>query len=497
MAVPKKKLAELTIQALIDPEWEARVIHKLPLRGRQVEVIQRVEAHVRAHNGGVMTVKLPRQTGKNQVSAILQRRHLMHRRFSPSYQCWIRTAPTHKPQIVNSKKRLREVLAVGDKNLIKYPLMKNEKLIKEEGYIWRVGNAAIEFLSSGPEANVVGATASTALDMDEAHKVDKDKFDEDFMPFTANTNAATILWGVGGNGLDTLQHYSDLNKASGNEHLNICIPCDYWMETHEPYRKHVESRVNALGWDHPIIRTQYKLESIAALGSFLNQMHINTLFSGTHERHRSPRDGVHYEMLVDIAAGNEEFNPDDILQGVEDVATDSSAIWIYEVTNLVASNGLFPIILIRDVIWLTGNSLASTEAIIKSTIESWNIQKATIDSVGVGRQIGESIKKLFGENVVNAYVASDTTVSEDCYGLLARLNSASVFMFANDNSKEFEEIERQAGWTQYQASKGKMKLRKPKADKHIDLIKALTYINQNNPTAGVGQLFFNEGDYGI
>ena len=269
------------------------------------------------------------------------------------------------------------------------------------------------------------------------------------------------------------------------------------MEIHEPYRKHVESRVNALGWDHPIIRTQYKLESIAALGSFLNQMHINTLFSGTHERHRSPRDGVHYEMLVDIAAGNEEFNPDDILQGVEDVATDSSAIWIYEVTNLVASNGLFPIILIRDVIWLTGNSLASTEAIIKSTMESWNIQKATIDSVGVGRQIGESIKKLFGENVVNAYVASDTTVSEDCYGLLARLNSASVFMFANDNSKEFEEIERQAGWTQYQASKGKMKLRKPKADKHIDLIKALTYINQNNPTAGVGQLFFNEGDYGI
>lgn len=493
----RSEFEQLIENSIECPAFEAEVVAERPLRGKQIEIINRVEHHVAAHEGGVMTVKLPRQTGKNEVSAILQRRHLLMRQNYPSYACWIRTAPTHKPQIVNSKKRLREVMGIGDKKVIQYPLFANRKLVSEEGYIWKVGMAAIEFLSSGPHSNVVGATASTCLDMDEAHKVIKEKFDEDFMPFTADTNAATVLWGVGGNGLDTLQHYSDLNKSDGRDDLNICIPCEYWMDIHEPYRLHVETRIKALGINHPIIRTQYYLESIAALGRFLEPRHIKNLFSGTHYRHSVPRHDANYEILVDIAAANEDFDPKEAMKGIEDVKTDSTAIIIYEVTNDIGPNGLFPIILIRNIIWLTGTSLENDEGLIEQAIIEWKANKVTIDAIGVGRQIAESMVEKFGDVTVNAYSATSDSVASDCYDLQARLNYATVKMWADDNSPEWQEFERQSGWTQYAAEKGKMKLIKPKADKHIDMIKALTYIHQNSPVPGITKILINEGDYEV
>ena len=480
-----------------DADFEARVASKRPLRGPQLEMIQKCEKLIHAHNGGVMTIKSARQTGKNEIEAILERRHLWMRQYAKTYQCWIRTAPTHKPQVVNSKKRLREHLQLDIRDVIHHPMFLQKKLIKEEGYIWRLGNAAIEFLSSGLRASVVGATASTCLSMDEAHKVNKEKFDEDFAPFTADTSAATLLWGVGGNGLDTLQLYIDSNNENGKSHLNLSYPCEYWVDVHPPYKVHLDERVNVLGWDHPIIKTQYRLMSIAARGRFLDEKHVQSFLSGNHDRHLKPRAGARYEMVVDLAGGNEEFNPEDILKGIDDVTNDSTAIWIYEVTDEIASNNIFPIIHMVNVIWLTGTDLGVDEQLIEDTMEYWNIQKCTIDSVGVGRQIGENMEKKFGKTTVNKYTASDQDVSEDCFDMLARLNFDSIKMFNNDNSDEWLEVEKQLVHTHYQAQKGKMKLVKTKPKLHIDLVKALTYINRNNPIAGMIEIFANEGNYEV
>jgi hypothetical protein len=298
--------------------------------------------------------------------------------------------------------------------------------------------------------------------MDEAHKIDKDKFDEDFAPFTASTNAGTLLWGVGGNGLDTLQWYIDSNKEDKREDLNLCYPAPMWMESNPFYAAHVEGRINKLGESHMIIRTQYFLESVSATGKYLDAKQKRALFSGNHQRELRPKPGAEYQMVVDIAAANEEFDPDKAKDGIEDTQTDSSVIIIYKVLPLVCSNGVFPIIHIVDLKWMTGTLLENTQQEIEDMIKHWNISKVTIDAVGVGRQIGESVKEKFGEFMVNPYVASDTTVSEDLWDLQARLNFASVQMFNDDDSKEYREFERQCGWTAYQSKKGKMKLVKPK-----------------------------------
>jgi hypothetical protein len=478
-----------------DPQWESKHVSKRPLRGPQAEIIRRVERFIGAHEGGVMPILSSRQTGKNETGAVLQRRHLWRRQHADSMRTWIRTAPTYKPQIVNSKKRLREILRVDQKGIIHHPLFKKAQLVREEGYIWRLGNASVEFISSGPTANVVGATASECLDMDEAHKVNKDKFDEDFAPFTANTNAATLLWGVAANGMDTIEWYRQRNIEQGKGHLNLYYPCEVWMDSHPAYRKHVEDRVNMLGYDHPIIKTQYRLLPVSAEGRFLNDAQVRALFSGDHERQVRPNPHSRYEALIDIAAGNEDFNPDNLMEGEEDTATDSTVIWIYEVSPILASNGVFPIIRIVNVKWVTGVPLPQQENEIKDTLAYWRVDKATIDAVGVGRQIAESMEQTFGPSIINKYTASNQTVSTDCFDLQARLNYHSVSMFRDDGSPEYAEFTRQVGWTKFASNQGLMKLVKPGAKKHIDMVKGLTYINQNAPVPGMAAICKVESRY--
>lgn len=489
------KPVDVYIRCREDPAFEAIHLSRRPLRGPQAEIIRRVEEHVARHEGGVMTILSSRQTGKNELAAVLQRRHLWRRQFSRYIASWIRTAPTYKPQIVNSKKRLREILQADSKWRIQYPSFEGKRLEREEGYIWKVGNASVEFISSGPNANVVGATASECLDMDEAHKVEKAKFDEDFAPFTASTNAATLLWGVAANGLDTIEWYRQRNEEEGRPDLNLYFPCEVWMDVLPEYRAHVEGRIRMLGYDHPIVKTQYRLVKVEAEGRYISPTNARGLLSGEHERQLKPRPGSRYEAVIDIAAGNEDFNPENVMEGEEQTTTDSTIVWIYEVTGELAENGIFPMINIVQGHWMTGVDLPMAEQEIREILAFWRVERATVDAIGVGRQIAESLESLYGSFTVNKYVADSSSVSADCYDLLARLNYRSVRMFRNDGSPEWAEFERQVGWTLYASDKGKMKLLKPKATQHIDMVKALTYINQNKPVAGMEQMLKVEGDY--
>lgn len=447
-----------------------------------------------------MPILSARQTGKNETAAILQRRHLWRNQHSEYLSKWIRTAPTHEPQIVNSKKRLEELLQLGEKKVINHPLFLRKKLETSEGYIWKIGNATVEFMSSGKHSNVVGATASECLDMDEAHKVSKPKFDEDFAPFTASTNAGTLLWGVAADGMDTIEWYRQHNIEMGNEHLNLYYPCEVWMESSETYRAHVESRVSALGWDHPIIKTQYRLLPVSQEGTFLNADQVRSLFDSDHDRQLAPRPDSQYEMLIDIAAGNEDFNPErqfDLLDtdSNDKTSTDSTVIWVYEVSDTKCKNQVFSISRVVNCYWWTGVPLPQQQGEIEKLMNYWRIGKVTVDGVGVGRQIAEALEQKFGVYIVNRYTANQNSISEDCFDLLARLNFDAVKMFRNDGSKEWDQLEKQVGWTKYISSQGKMTLVKPSADKHIDMVKALTYLNRNAPDKFIHQILSVESVY--
>src|SRR5207244_2816487 len=93
----------------------------------------------------------------------------------------VKAAPTFRPQVVNSMLRLKEVL--------NNPLAEVIPVEGEHGYILRLDQARVLFLSAEPSASVVGATASILLEVDEAQDVDPEKHDRDFAPMAAATNA--------------------------------------------------------------------------------------------------------------------------------------------------------------------------------------------------------------------------------------------------------------------------------------------------------------------
>lgn len=67
---------------------------------------------------------------------------------------------------------------------------------REHGYIYRLGQARLFFLSGQPGANIVGATANLLLEVDEAQDILIERYDKDIAPMAAPANATRVFWGT-------------------------------------------------------------------------------------------------------------------------------------------------------------------------------------------------------------------------------------------------------------------------------------------------------------
>jgi hypothetical protein len=113
-------------------------------------------------------VIFPRQSGKNELQAQMESYLLTALSGHPAEI--VKVSPTWKPQSLNAMRRLERLLKRND--FANYLGWK-----KESGYIYRVGEARMFFFSGSPAANVVGATASTLLEADEAQDIQPAKWD--------------------------------------------------------------------------------------------------------------------------------------------------------------------------------------------------------------------------------------------------------------------------------------------------------------------------------
>ena len=155
----------------------------------------RAQWSTRSRGGADLTivVMFPRQSGKNELQAQLETYLLML--YSEDGGELVKVSPTWKPQAQNAMRRLERVL---EKNLLT-----RGRWEKASGYLYRVGQAQMAFFSGAPEANIVGATASLLLEVDEAQDVSIEKYDRAIAPMAASTNATRVLWGTAWTG-DTL-----------------------------------------------------------------------------------------------------------------------------------------------------------------------------------------------------------------------------------------------------------------------------------------------------
>lgn len=446
------------------------------LRGPQIDIIRRIERATADRRGEIITVRSARQTGKNETAAQLQDRALAIWRAVPG-STWVRTAPTYKPQLVVSRHRLERHLACD-------PLLAGD-FEWREGYICESGHAQVIFLSAGAQANVLGSTASVCLDCDEGHKIDSGKFDEELAPFTASTNAPIVLWGVAADKTDLLH---DHHRRNLEDHPDRALefPAAIWAEISPAYAAHYQERRAKLGPDHPVMKTQYDLEDIEAAGAYLNPSQRAALFSGDHTRLEGPRPRMGYFLVVDVGGEAEEYT-DDPMERLEAGDHDSTWATILEVDPADMDQEPFPPARVVQAHAWTGRHLVDPDSeepdVGKELVriaEHWQITHGAIDARGVGEAVAGYVERRYP--AIEAYKATSESASEDCYDLLARLNTRRITWWRADPATDPErrEIEEQARHTAYIIrNHDRMNLTKPtgagSTGRRIDGLKALTY----------------------
>ncbi len=464
------QLESLIELALGDVAFHRKMFYDLPLFAPQTEAISLIEEHIKNKTGKVITVRSARQTMKNECSAMLCVRALLHYREQGGI--YIRTAPTWRPQVLNSKLRVEKFLRMD-------PLINND-YHSREGFILQHGQAQLLFLSADKGANVVGSTASIALDIDEAHKVDKGKFEEDFGPMAAYHNVPIIMWGVAADKQDLLYEYVQHNKEH-NPELNLSYPAAVWCELLPQYAKHYEERVRKLGADHPVILTQYDLVDVDTLGGYLKTHHLSSLLDAEHQRYAAPKNGKEYIVTIDIA-GEAEVEEDDPAKKSKG-AKDSTVALVFEVCPGDVRND-YPACRLVDIYWWTGMALADEpsglpgqQSSLLKLLKLWGPKATVVDSRGVGEQIAKYLAKHHPG--VTTYAADSNSGSQDCHGLLALINNERLKVFRNDDSAEYAELCRQIKRCRYEIrAHDRMRLIKPSGSGHIDMVNALTYLHR-------------------
>ena len=401
--------------ALEDPEVFSRWIVGRPLRPYQLEPARAILESVRRRQGLTISVMFARQAGKNELSAQVECL-LLNRYQRVDGAQLVKAAPTFRPQIVNSLMRLERCL--------NNPLSVG-RWRREHGYVLRLGRARALFFSADPGSNVVGATASVALEFDEAQDVDEAKHTKDFLPMASTTNATRVYYGTAWTE-DTLlakviAENRELERRDGiRRHFEV----PWWVvaELVPDYGRYVEAEKARLGESHPLFRTQYALETISGGGRLFSPQQLAQMV-GQHARLHRRADQAAYVAGADVA-GEDEEAADAALRRLKP-RKDSTVVTIARVSYAdVAAGVREPRLEVVEHYWWTGRDHRTQFAALLDLLRDvWGVARVCVDGTGVGAGVASFLLAALGENVCEVVQFTAPKKSELAYGLLAAVNS--------------------------------------------------------------------------
>jgi hypothetical protein len=362
----------------------------LKFRSYQVHPARAIVESVLNNLGRTFVVLFPRQSGKNELQAQIECYLLMI--LSNRAAEIVKISPTWKPQTVNAMLRLERVLK---KNLFTGGLW-----VKESGYILRVGDARIYFFSGGPEANIVGATASTLLEVDEAQDIRIDKYDKDIAPMAASTNATRVFWGTAWTSQTLLAR--ELRAARQAEALDGArrvyhMTAEAVSAEVPAYASFVKGQIALLGRDHPMVKTQLFSEEIDAEGGMFPPVR-QTLMRGSHSPQNSPVVGRVYALLLDVAG--EDENASGHLQALASLHSprrDATALSVVEIDfSTCREEGIQAASyrLVCQQMW-TGRPQVEQFMRVKALAELWRPACLVVDATGVGAGLASFLDRSF------------------------------------------------------------------------------------------------------
>lgn len=345
----------------------------LKLRAYQRAAANAVLGSVLGGHGRSIVVMFPRQSGKNELQAQLEAYLLALYQNEPLEM--VKIAPTWQPQCQTSMRRLEKALNAN-------PLTQR-RWEKQAGSIYRLGRARILFFSGAPEANIVGATASLLLEVDEAQNVLPDKFDRDIAPMAASTNATRVFWGTAWTAHTLLGR--ELRAAANEEEGDgvkrvFRITADEVSAEVPAYARFVRQQVARFGRSHPSVRTQYYSEEIDGQAGLFPPGRM-ALLEGGHAWQDQPTAGETYAFLLDVGGEDRAAQA-----AAERREHDATALVIVAVEPAGLSDPLaraptYRVVHLRQ--W-RGENHTRLYAQIRALAERWNPRRLVVDATGLG-----------------------------------------------------------------------------------------------------------------
>jgi len=395
---PKQRKSQLLAQLdsalhywLSDIRHFSSLILEKPLRAYQLAPAGAILRSILAGKGETFAVLMSRQAGKNELSAQLEAYLLnIYRRRGGNI---VKGSPTFKPQTLNSILRLTDRLDnVWNAGHVR----------RREGYIVELDKARVFFFSAEPTANVVGATADVLLEADEAQDIQQSKWDKDFTPMGASTNVTTVFYGTAWTNntflAQRIRYLETLQIKDGKQRV-FKIPCDVVAAEVPAYGRHVANQVHRLGRNHPLVRTQYYLETIDSTGGLFNPAR-QRLMHGAHPRRFSPEPGHRYAVLIDVAGEDENTGGTLDRMLLANPKRDATAITIVDV---ILNRDKYPLELLyftQDRQLTIGTKFAAIQGQILRLVEYWHAQWIVIDATGVGAGLASFLAKALGPKLI-------------------------------------------------------------------------------------------------
>lgn len=410
----------------IDIETFAATVLKVPLYPYQLEIARAVIASIAGGHGHIFTVMMARQSGKNQLSAVIEAYLLC---YQPEGTI-VKAAPTFNPQIMHSRLRLLSLLNI--------PLT-HQRLWQGYGHMIGVSTKEddapalihshhrsgphVQFFSAAPESNVVGATANLLLEIDEAQAVEREKFDRDFRPMASTTNATTILYGTAWSETTLLAQQRATNlEIQQRTGLQLHFEHDWHTlaALNPAYATFVEQEIARLGPNDVTIQTQYLLHALNATDRLFSPLQC-TLLQGSHSWESEPSPATCYVMGIDVA-GEDHLS---ITPGVKR-DRDSTVISIGRVSYDELS--LPKVELVHLVEWQGMTHLAQYTG-IAALAEQWSVRAAVIDATGLGAGLASLLLARLGSARLLPFTFTRPAKSRLTYQLLNLVNSARLTLY--------------------------------------------------------------------
>jgi hypothetical protein len=423
----------------------------LRLRLYQQAVARAVVESVLGEKGLSFVVMFPRQSGKNELQAQIETFLLafLYKRDAEM----IKISPTWKPQSYNAMRRLERVL--------KHNLLTRLFWSKERGYIYRVGQARIFFLSGSPEAQIVGATASTLLSVDEAQDIQIQKFDKDIAPMAASTNATRIFWGTAWTSRTLLARElrAALAAEQADGHQRVFVAAADQVAAEVPaYGTFVAAQVARLGRSHPIVRTQFYNEEIDAEGGMFPPERT-LLMQGSHAVLDGPLPGGVYAFLIDVAGEDEWASGAEVqLAGAGDAlhnpGRDATALTVVAINRATLADDLLraPTYQVVERAQWVGIKHSLLYARLRALALHWGARYLVIDATGIGAGLASFLERALPGKVL-PFIFSATSKSKLGWDFLGIVDSGRWKEHA-DSLPLQEEFYRQLTFCQYEVRPG-------------------------------------------